>query len=52
MVFAALQPQPLNVPRGMHMLNGATDVHLTENFAEALDTARTLLNERNAPKPR
>lgn len=51
-VFAALQAQPLGVLRSMHVVNGATDVHVVENFAEALAVARTLANDPNAPSPR
>jgi SulP family sulfate permease len=51
-VFSGLQAQPLAILRSMHVLNGATHVHVAENFAEALDKARALIEQRKAAERR
>jgi SulP family sulfate permease len=49
-VFSGLQAQPLAILRSMHVLSGAAHVHVTENFAEALDKARALIERKAAER--
>jgi SulP family sulfate permease len=41
-ILSGLQPQPLDVLRHMDVIG--KDVHLTDNFAAAVDLSRTLVS--------
>ena len=49
-VLTGLQPQPDRVLRDMHVLNGDADVHIAEDFTQALDIASRLDDRRGGTR--
>jgi SulP family sulfate permease len=51
-VLSGLQSQPERILRDMHVLNGANDIHVVQDYPEALDLANKLAAQRNADSTR